>query len=613
MGIPNFPMNFPGAGGLAISNSRGEDMDMDRNMEEIDEGDNGGEVVISTDEDGDVRNEEVNTEEEQKDSSSTRTLLAFQDEIRQRDGRTSGEKEESEKVLGLTQEEEEQQYPTPPTRTLQDLLVDTANAPPPTPLPLPSSDDALHSKVYRNSAMGYVAEAVQRVGPAVIRIDTEIDMERVSIGQQQRLNPNTYNDYDENYNNEDYNNNNNEDNNADGDNRIDDGLIEDYNDDDDEEGMLGTLPDRMKFIQQGQGSGIIFTEDGLILTNAHVVQGASRVMVTLTDGRRFGAEVKGADEIVDIAVLKIILPEEGEKEVSVGYNKYNGGGGAYHPSAAGGGGANNNDRKIPLPTAKFGDSDTLQIGQFVLAVGSPGGLDNTVTMGIVSGLKRSPEAVGLVHKKVDFIQTDAAINPGNSGGPLVDVEAGTIIGINTCIRANMEGTSFAVPINKVKAIVEDLALGRHIDHGYIGVSMVTLTPNLARQSNSDPNSPSGFIPEIDGVVITKVYPKTPAEGGGLRRLDVVTEIGGQRVERADDAQRIIDGAVVGKDLSIRIIRNDKEMTIYVRPEDLGRKLKKVKEQKRKEEDDQIKKIRKRLLNGLQHNVEEHLRSLEMLE
>jgi len=444
--------------------------------------------------------------------------------------------------------------------------------------------------------MGYVAEAVQKVGPAVIRIDTEIDMERVSIGQQQRLNPNNY---DDNYNDED--------NNSDRNNRGDDGLLEDYNanDEDDEEGMLGDIPDPMKFIQQGQGSGIIYTEDGLILTNAHVVKGASRVMVTLTDGRRFGAEVKGADEIVDIAVLKIILPEEGsggEQEGSRGYNRYNSGGGAYRPSAAAGGrgeASNNNDRKIPLPTAKFGDSDKLQIGQFVVAVGSPGGLDNTVTMGIISGLKRSPEAVGLVNKKVDFIQTDAAINPGNSGGPLVDVEAGTIIGINTCIRANMEGTSFAVPINKVKAIVEDLAIGKHIEHGYVGVSMVSLTPNLARQSNADPNSPNGFIPEIDGVIIIKVYPKAPAEVGGLCRLDVITEIGGQRVERADDAQRIIDGAIVGKDLTIRIIRNDKEITLTVRPEDLGRKLKKIKEQRRKEEDDQINKIRNRLRDGLQ--------------
>ena len=268
-------------------------------------------------------------------------------------------------------------------------------------------------KTFQNNAMGYVAEAVKKVGPAVLRIDTETDIERaVHVGE-----------------------------------RLDKENEKPHppNDENDEEGVLDSLPDRMKFIQQGQGSGIIFCEEGLVLTNAHVVQGASRVTVTLTDGRRFKAEVKGADDIVDIAVLKIIAPEEVN-------------------------GVNSNSANLPLPVAAFGDSDELQVGQFVVAVGSPGGLDNTVTMGIISGLKRSSEVVGLVHKKVDFIQTDAAINPGNSGGPLVDVEKGEIIGINTCIRANMEGTSFAVPINKAKAIVRDLAEGKHINHGYIGKS-----------------------------------------------------------------------------------------------------------------------------------------------
>ena len=267
---------------------------------------------------------------------------------------------------------------------------------------------------FKYNAMGYVAEAVEKVGPAVIRIDTETDIER-AVQSDVRFDK-------------------------------DGGKDGSSNEESDDEGMLESLPDRMKFIQQGQGSGVIFCDKGgLVLTNAHVVQGASRVTVTLTDGRRFNAEVKGADDIVDIAVLKILTPEDVN---------------------------NNNDiesvPQLPLPVAKFGDSDELKVGQFVVAVGSPGGLDNTVTMGIISGLKRSSEVVGLVHKKVDFIQTDAAINPGNSGGPLVDVEKGEIIGINTCIRANMEGTSFAVPINKAKAIVHDLAEGKHINHGYVG-------------------------------------------------------------------------------------------------------------------------------------------------
>lgn len=361
--------------------------------------------------------------------------------------------------------------------------------------------------IYRTT-MGYVAEAVAKTGPAVLRIDTETDIERaVQIGEQKEGN----------------------------------GGVEEMDD---------GIPDRLKFIQQGQGSGVIFCEEGLVLTNAHVVQGASRVTVTLTDGRRFRAEVKGTDDIVDIAVLKILF-ENG----------------------------NENIKENPLPVAEFGDSDELQVGQFVVAVGSPGGLDNTVTMGIISGLKRSSEVVGLMHKKVDFIQTDAAINPGNSGGPLVDVEKGTIIGINTCIRANMEGTSFAVPINKAKDIVRDLAEGKHINHGYVGVSMASLTPDLARQNNADPNSPNGIIPEVKGVVITKVYSNTPAEEAGLRRLDVVTEIGGKRVDRADDAQSIIDGAKVGEGIAVEIIRSGKEITLYITPEDLGIKLQKIKEQR----------------------------------
>ena len=133
------------------------------------------------------------------------------------------------------------------------------------------------------------------------------------------------------------------------------------------------------FVQQGQGSGLIFSKEGYVLTNAHVVEGATKVTVTLTDGRIYEAEVKGCDEIVDIAVLKIIRGDKGDVQ--------------------------------PLPVAQLGDSDKLQVGQIVVAVGSPGGLDNTVTMGIVSGLERSSTMVGIPHKKVDYIQTDAAINP----------------------------------------------------------------------------------------------------------------------------------------------------------------------------------------------------------
>ena len=201
-------------------------------------------------------------------------------------------------------------------------------------------------------------------------------------------------------------------------------------------------------IDFGQGSGMIVNKEGYILTNAHVVDVSNRIYITLTDGRRFRAELQGSDDIVDIAVLKIV-PES--------------------------------DQTIDnLPVAQLGDSDQLEVGQFVTAIGCPGGLDNTCTIGIISGLKRCPNTVGIPDKMgvLDYIQTDAAINQGNSGGPLVDVESGNIVGINTCIRANMEGTSFAIPTNKILAIVDDLAIGITPTHGYLGVDMVSIVISL---------------------------------------------------------------------------------------------------------------------------------------
>ena len=183
-----------------------------------------------------------------------------------------------------------------------------------------------------------------------------------------------------------------------------------------EEGeALMTTPRTPGFVQQGQGSGLVFSHDVLVLTNAHVIEDATKVTIMLADERVYEAEVKGSDEIVDIAVVKIIPPD--------------------------------NEPLPKFPVAKLGDSDTLMVGRIVVAVGSAGGLDGSVTMGIVSGLERSSTVVGIPHKKVDYIQTDAAINPGNSGGPLVDVESGYVVGINAAIQAHMEGTSFSILIN----------------------------------------------------------------------------------------------------------------------------------------------------------------------
>jgi S1-C subfamily serine protease len=265
-------------------------------------------------------------------------------------------------------------------------------------------------------------------------------------------------------------------------------------------------------VQQGQGSGLIFSKEGFILTNAHVIDDAHKVTVTLTSGRVYEAVVKGSDPIVDIAVLKIVSADESEE----------------------------------LPIAKLGNSDLLNVGQIVVAVGSPGGLDNTVTMGIVSGLERSSAVVGIPHKKVDYIQTDAAINPGNSGGPLVDVETGDVIGINAAIRAHMEGTSFSIPINRVREIMYELAQGREIQHGYLGISLATCTPDWARQNNAKLDAEQFRIPEVHGALVHKVFPRTPAEKGGLRASDVIIKVGEKDVLSSDDARRFIDRAAVGE-------------------------------------------------------------------
>jgi Trypsin-like peptidase domain len=208
----------------------------------------------------------------------------------------------------------------------------------------------------RSTALSFVSDAVRKVGPSVLRIDTESHMSGAMFS--------------------------------------DDGVGGDGGGGNGGGGIMGQAVPHL--IQQGQGSGLIFSQDGLILTNAHVVEDATKVTVTLTDGRVFLAEVRGQDEIVDIAVLKIISPTstDNNDETSKDPNK---------STAA---------KKIAnLPVAELGDSDALQVGQLVIAVGSPGGLDNTVTMGIVSGLERSSAVVGIPHKKVDYIQTDAAINP----------------------------------------------------------------------------------------------------------------------------------------------------------------------------------------------------------
>ncbi len=276
---------------------------------------------------------------------------------------------------------------------------------------------------------------------------------------------------------------------------------------------------------RGQGSGFITQKNGIILTNAHVVSGADRVTVTLKDGREFEGIVKGTDEVTDLAVVKI--------------------------DASG----------VDLPVASLGNSDSVQVGDWAIAVGNPVGLNNTVTLGIISTLTRSSAQVGIPDKRIDFLQTDAAINPGNSGGPLLN-EQGEVIGINTAIRPDANGIGFAIPIDKAKSITNTLAAGKQVPHPYIGVQMRTLTPELAQRNNSNPNSPF-TIPEVEGVLVVRVLPNTPAEAAGLRLGDVITAIDGQAITDAGQLQSVVDGSGLNKSLQFTVKRSDRTLKLRV--------------------------------------------------
>ena len=267
---------------------------------------------------------------------------------------------------------------------------------------------------------------------------------------------------------------------------------------------------------RGQGSGFVIDKSGTVLTNAHVVDKADRVTVTLNDGSIFPGEVLGTDEVTDLAVVKI------------------------------------NTKGVNLPAAALGDSDAVKVGDWAIAVGNPLGFDNTVTLGIISTLKRSSAAVGIPDKRLDFIQTDAAINPGNSGGPLLN-GLGEVIGINTAIRADAMGIGFAIPINKAKAIYAQLAKGEKVSHPFLGIQMIALTPEIARENNADPNAVL-IVPEVKGVLVMRVMPNTPAEKAGIRKGDAIVQIDGEAVTTAEQLQNLVENSQIGQSLKLKLRR-----------------------------------------------------------
>ena len=266
--------------------------------------------------------------------------------------------------------------------------------------------------------------------------------------------------------------------------------------------------------ERGLGSGVIVESGGLIVTNNHVVSKADEIKVFLSDKREFKAKLVGTDAKTDIAVLKI--EAEG------------------------------------LPTIHWADSDKLEVGEFVLAVGNPFGLTQTVTLGIVSALGR---AAGIAEYE-DFIQTDAAINPGNSGGALVNVR-GELAGINTAIYSQSGGNmgiGFAVPSNLARSVVEQLVKHGKVVRGWLGVSIQDLSPELAPQFGlSDPK----------GVLVNEVLDASPAKRAGLERGDVILEYDGKLVENATQLRNAVAQTVVGKKVGVKFMRDKKSRTAEV--------------------------------------------------
>ena len=268
-------------------------------------------------------------------------------------------------------------------------------------------------------------------------------------------------------------------------------------------------------LEQSQGSGFIFA-DGLVMTNAHVVNGSDKVIVGLTNGKKLKAKLIGQDFFTDLAVLEI-------------------------------------EGKGPWPKAKLGDSTKIKVGDWAIAVGNPFGLENTVTLGIISNLNRNVAQLGIYDKKLELIQTDAAINPGNSGGPLLNSD-GEVIGINTLIRSGPgAGLSFAIPINKAKEIAYQLLKNGKVIHPMIGISLIE--ESISERKNNV-------------VKVGYVVPNSPAEKSGIKIDDILIKIGNKDIETASDVIEQISKNGIKKPVNIFLKRKNKFINLKVIPTDI---------------------------------------------
>jgi serine protease Do/serine protease DegQ len=268
------------------------------------------------------------------------------------------------------------------------------------------------------------------------------------------------------------------------------------------------------FRENSLGSGVIVGEDGLIVTNEHVIRDADEIVIRLSDHSEFRAQVVGADPRTDIALLRI------------------------KPS-----------RKLPV--AVLGDSTRIRVGEWAIAVGNPFGLESTVTLGVISATGRTDLGIDPTS---DLIQTDASINPGNSGGPLLNTR-GEVVGINTAMVSGGQGIGFAIPINTVLEIERELARTGTIRRGWLGVGIQLLTSELAE---------SFGVKGEKGVLINRVVPESPASAGGLRRGDIVISFGGTRVAGVKDFQKMVAGVSPGSNVPLEILRSGKRMKVTVK-------------------------------------------------
>ena len=332
------------------------------------------------------------------------------------------------------------------------------------------------NEVNKYSKKSFITEAVEKTGASVVTIETQRYVKKRKFSRNSQL------------------------------------LLEPYF-----ERFFGLdLPnDNQTRIEQNQGSGFIFA-DGLVMTNAHVVNGSDKVIVGLTNGKKLNAKLIGQDFFTDLAVLKI-------------------------------------EGKGPWPKAKLGKSEKIKVGDWAIAVGNPFGLENTVTLGIISNLNRNVTQLGIYDKKLELIQTDAAINPGNSGGPLLNSE-GEVIGINTLIRSGPgAGLSFAIPINKAKEIAYQLIKNGKVIHPMIGISLI-------EESNSERKN--------NAVKVGYVVPNSPAEKSGIMIEDIIVKVGNKDIETASDVIDQISKNGINKQVNILLKRRNKFIKLTVIPTDI---------------------------------------------